>query len=131
MQQGDHGESMFIVLQGLLEIWRTQQNGDSSLIAKIEPGHCFGEMSLLTGEVRSATVRATTEVFTLEITRPVLEQLLSGRPELGVRISEIVAERQLSLEQARLGHEEALAARTQRGLAAQLYDRMRQFIGLS
>ncbi len=128
IRQGEHGDSMFIVLQGLLEIWRTQDNGESTLISRIEPGECFGEMSLLTGEARSATVRAATQVFTLEITKELMEELFRSRSELALKISEVVAARHLSLEQARIGHEEALAARTQRSLAAQLYDRMRAFI---
>ena len=128
MKQGEYGDSMFIVLQGLLEIWRTQENREETLVARIEPGECFGEMSLLTGETRAATVRAATPVFTFEITKEVMEQLIRARPELALKISEIVAARQIGLEQARLGHENAIASRSQRTLAAHLYDRMRAFI---
>jgi hypothetical protein len=57
-----------------------------------------------------------------------MESLLRSRPELALKISEVVAARQLALEAARLGHEEALAARSPRSLTAQLYDRMRTFM---
>jgi small-conductance mechanosensitive channel/CRP-like cAMP-binding protein len=128
LRQGDPGSSMFLLMQGLLEVRMRQDNGEETRIGQLEPGDFFGEMSLLTGEPRAATVRAVTPVFALEITKESLEHLLSRRPELATMIADCVAARQLAMEQARQDHRDALAARSQKSLAAQLYARMRAFV---
>ena len=49
-------------------------------VAQVAPGQTFGEMSLLTGEPRSATVTAATDVIALEIAKDEVESLLTGGP---------------------------------------------------
>ena len=125
IHQGDSGHSMFVVLQGLLDVF-VNQDGSEIKVGQIEAGEFFGEMSLLTGEARGATIRAVTPVCSVEITKEVLEYLLRQRPELAESISELVAARQVATEAARLDHE-AKSAATEKNVAAQLYERMRAF----
>jgi CRP-like cAMP-binding protein len=61
-------------------------------------GDCFGEMSLLTGEKRSATVVAGTDCEVVEITKAVLAQSLQANPELLDQLSNLLAKRQLETE---------------------------------
>src|SRR6266480_5781343 len=57
IEEGADGDSMFILLRGTAGV-SVAKNGASIQVATLSEGDCFGEMSLLTGEKRSATVRA-------------------------------------------------------------------------
>jgi small-conductance mechanosensitive channel/CRP-like cAMP-binding protein len=90
MRQGEAGASMFVVMEGLLEV----QTGQA--VATIQPGEFFGEMSLLTGEPRSATVVALTPVVTWELTKAQMEPLLRSDPPFAAVLARTLAERQAS-----------------------------------
>lgn len=90
------GSSMFVLIEGLLEVYIEKKEKDNIKVAQLVPGDFFGEMSLLTGESRSATVVALTDVVVFEITKPVFEKLLKERPEIIDEISEIIEFRQTS-----------------------------------
>lgn len=62
------------------------------------PGDCLGEMSLLTGERRSATVIAQTDCEVVEIGKEVLARSLKENPELLARLSDLLARRQMETE---------------------------------
>ncbi|MDP6804846.1 MAG: cyclic nucleotide-binding domain-containing protein [Rhodospirillales bacterium] len=64
--EGDSGQSMFVVA-GRLEVLNKVHDGEERRIATLEPGSVFGEMSLLTGSPRSATVVSMTPVTLLEV----------------------------------------------------------------
>jgi len=96
--QGTAGESMFFLVRGQVEV-SLERQGQRHLVARLGPGDCFGEMSLLTGEVRTATVVAVGEVETVEITKQVFASLLRDKPEILGRLSELLAQRQLANEQ--------------------------------
>lgn len=96
VRAGDDGDSMYILVEGLLHVFAPSDDGGPDvLVAQLEPGSFFGEMSLLTGEPRSATVRAATDCVTYEITKEHLTRLFDRRPEIAEQITEIVAERRL------------------------------------
>src|SRR5438034_5028528 len=57
IQEGAEGDSMFVLLRGAAQV-SVSKNGSSIPVANLGAGDCFGEMSLLTGERRTATVRA-------------------------------------------------------------------------
>lgn len=96
--QGEPGDSMFILSEGLLHAYlRMSNNGTETEIkvGQITPGEFFGEMSLLTGEPRSATIVAVTDVIVHEVTKDNINTLLSRRPDMAETISHVVAERKL------------------------------------
>lgn len=92
VREGDEGGSLFVVVEGLLDAFR-QENQTACAIGTIEPGQAFGEMSLLTGSPRAATVVAKTQVFLLEITREDIEQILKARPEIASELGQVMAQR--------------------------------------
>jgi CRP-like cAMP-binding protein len=97
IQQGEDGDSMFILVNGEANVV-VERSGDSTQVARLRAGDCFGEMSLLTGEKRSATVVAQTDCEVVEIGKPVLANSLKQQPELLNKLSELLARRQLETE---------------------------------
>ncbi len=128
VRAGEEGDSLFIVIEGLLEVL-VERDGRLTRVGVIEPGACFGEMSMLTGENRSATVRSVTDSVVYEIGREPVQESMNQRPELAGKLSRILAERQLLTRQAlerdaSPPHDEAFDS-----FARQLLDRMREFLG--
>ena len=92
------GDSMYIILLGTVQVQRHLEDGKVMDLARLGTYDYFGEMSLLTGEKRSASVIAHTECQVLEIAKSSLEPLLTRRPELSEEIASIMAERKLKSE---------------------------------
>lgn len=93
VNQGDPGDSVYIVVRGRLAVWLVAEDGRSEQVATLEPGSLFGEMSLLTGEPRSASVIAIDQVDCQLLDRPDFAQILERRPELADEISQVMTER--------------------------------------
>ena len=93
-RQGDRGDSCYVVargaLRGRIEYRGLQQPHEFDLA----PGALFGEMSLMTGLPRMATIQAVGEVELLEITGAAFAKLLALRPGLPERLSELIAARE-------------------------------------
>lgn len=92
------GGSMFIILAGMVLVQHNLPDGRVLDLARLGTYDYFGEMSLLTGEPRSASVVAHTECQVLEIAKHSLEPLLARRPDLTEKIAAIMAERKLKSE---------------------------------
>ncbi len=97
IEQEAEGNSMFILAQGAAAVY-VQRNGEAAQVATLRDGDYFGEMSLLTGEKRSATIVATTDCDVLEIEKPVFAELLQKNPALLQSLSEMLAQRRLENE---------------------------------
>ena len=98
---GEAGESMFLVGEGLLEAFIEGPNGSMLRAGEIATGDVFGEISLLTGEPRNATVVSVTDAIIYEISREDIQELLSAHPQVAEQLSHIAAKRQLQNEQIR------------------------------
>ncbi len=96
IRQGDAGDSMYVLLEGLLEVFRTGEGNKETRVAQIQTGRFFGEMSLLTGEPRSATIRAALNSIVLTIQKSAMVSLLENRPGLVDHLSRSLAERRLA-----------------------------------
>jgi CRP-like cAMP-binding protein len=97
ISQGDSGNSMFILATGKAEV-QVEREGRSQSVGSLVAGDCFGEISLLTGEPRSATVLATLDCEVLEIERETLGILLREHPGLAESLSETVVARRSATE---------------------------------
>ena len=91
--------SLFIILDGRVEVIAGDTRHGRS-VATLGPGEFFGEMSLLTGERRSATVRAVTDVKVLEITSLAIGPILDASPDLVDRFAAVLERRQDELDHA-------------------------------
>ncbi len=95
VRQEDEGDSLFIVRRGLLNVYR-----DDAVVGSLREGEFFGEMSLLTGERRKATVIAASEVHLVEISKEDIEPVIKANPDLLEKLSAILAQREeMNIEQ--------------------------------
>jgi small-conductance mechanosensitive channel/CRP-like cAMP-binding protein len=97
IREGAEGDSMFVLLRGAAEV-SVSKNGTSIPVAALKAPDCFGEMSLLTGERRTATVRAETDCQVMEIGKPVMAEVLRASPDCLERLSELLAKRKMETE---------------------------------
>jgi small-conductance mechanosensitive channel len=97
IQQGGTGQSMFVLLQGEADVF-VGANGAQAHVATLRTGDYCGEMSLLTGEPRSATVVARTDCEMWEIDKSTMGELLQENETLVQKLGEILAERRLMTE---------------------------------
>ncbi len=98
VRQGQAGESAFVVCQGKVRV--SLDPGDVEL-AVLERGGYFGEMSLLTGDPRTATVTALADCSVVEITADTFRAFVLNRPALVDRIGTSIAERRAGIARAR------------------------------
>jgi CRP-like cAMP-binding protein len=98
LRRGEAGDSMFIICRGRVEVKLPGSNVDLQRVALLEPGNCFGEMALLTGEPRNADVYAFDEVEILEIRKAIIQQLIDENNDLAEAFSQKIARRQAKLE---------------------------------
>ena len=127
LKQGNPGSSLFILNEGLLGVWISGAAGGETQVARIQPGEFFGELSLLTGEPRGATVIPVTDCLVTEIGKEAMSTLLQARPELAEILSRALAGRQAANQRSMAGTEPA----TEReGMARQLLGRIRAFFNL-
>ncbi len=100
IRQGDAGESMFIVLEGRVEVSVRTDDGRVVPVRELAVGDYFGELSLLTGAPRSATVTATTETRVLEVAAAAVRTILEQQPELVERLGEEMQRRLAQRQEA-------------------------------
>jgi CRP-like cAMP-binding protein len=100
MTEGDFGTSMFALVEGVVSVTLADKRGDAHDVAELSAGEFVGEMSLLTGARRSATVVAETEVVAIEITKVALEEILARAPDLIDQFGLVLAWRQAELDRA-------------------------------
>ena len=91
---GEAGDSFFVIIDGTVAVRTPVGTG-----AQLHPGEFFGEMSLLDGEPRSATIVATTNLRLLVVDRSHFWRLLDETPDLIRRMLTILSRRVRRLEQ--------------------------------
>jgi len=128
-KQGAEAHWLYIIIEGKAEVYVTV-DGKSEKVASIGEGDFFGEMGMMTGQPRRATVTAATDVVCYRLDKGALQEIVNRRPEIAEDISHVLARRSVELESVReeLG-EEALRARMNH-TQTDLLDRIRDFFGL-
>jgi small-conductance mechanosensitive channel/CRP-like cAMP-binding protein len=130
-RQGAEANWLYIIMHGSASVRVAVEGGGEREVAKLSAGDFFGEMSLLTGERRSATVVALTAVECFRLDKSAFQELIANRPELAGTIADLLARRRMELGAVRedLGHK----AETERLRVTQtdLLKKIRDFFGLA
>jgi small-conductance mechanosensitive channel/CRP-like cAMP-binding protein len=134
VHQGEPGDAMYVVLKGSAVVTLAAADdpgGAEREVARLARGEFFGEMALLTGEPRSASVTAAEDLAVLVIHKDALQTTLQSRPGLVQEMAEIVEARRAGLRAIRALHsappEQTAAVKRSAGELAQ---RMLRFFGL-
>jgi small-conductance mechanosensitive channel/CRP-like cAMP-binding protein len=124
VRQAAEGDSMFVVVKGKVVV-TLEPSGQE--VAVTDAGGFFGEMSMLTGQPRTATVSAVKDTILMEISADRFRELAVAHPGLVEHVAGVVERRRAGLRQAQAAAE-AAAASTPAGES--LLRRIQQFLGL-
>ncbi len=128
-KQGSIAHWLYVIAFGEAEVRFEQPGRAPRVIGTVRPGQFFGEMGLLAGESRNATVVAKTDVECYRLDRASFQALLLARPELANEVSKVVAARKPELDSARAEAAEAMAHPPEPAQPA-LLERIQKFFGL-
>ena len=129
IEEGAEGDSMFVLLRGNANV-SVAKNGAAIRVGTLHSGDCFGEMSLLTGERRTATVRAVGDCYVLEISKQTMAEAIRQAPECLNKLSELLAKRKMETEGIIKDAHHAKGEEKQREYSATFLRRLRTFFEL-
>jgi CRP-like cAMP-binding protein len=127
--QGSVAHWLYVIAFGEAEVRFEQPGRAPRVLGMVRAGQFFGEMGLLAGESRNATVVAKTDVECYRLDRASFQALLLARPELADEVSKVVAARKPDLEMARSEAAQAQASPTE-PVEPALLERIQRFFGL-
>lgn len=88
VSQGDHSDTVYIVVRGTLTAWHSSEHGTVSRLRRFSGGAVIGEIGFLVGGGRTADVSADTEVEVLALTRDAYERLRESRSDLALELQD-------------------------------------------
>ena len=100
-KQGNAAHWLYLLAFGEAEVLYEPPGGHPQLIGSVQAGQFFGEMALVNGEARSATVMAKTDVECYRLDRASFQELLRSRPEIAAEVRRVIGARKPDLEQVR------------------------------
>jgi small-conductance mechanosensitive channel len=128
-RQGAEANWLYVLTKGEVEVRITAGDRTRKVNALCAPSY-FGEMALVSGAPREATVAAVTEVECLRVGRRDFQQLLDDRPEFAADIAAVIAERQVALAATKEGlHGEGHSKRVE-GERNRILTSVQEFFGL-
>ncbi len=105
-KQGSRAHWLYVLVSGEVGIWYEVNAHERKLLTTLPAGHVFGEMGLMTGEPRRATVIASSDVECYRIDKQNFEQIIQSRPALAEEFARILSERNLQLKAVQHGSNE-------------------------
>lgn len=93
IHQGDQGNSFYQIISGSARVFRISEDGVDVTLNTMGPGEIFGEMALLTGEPRSASVETQEACGLLVISKEAFDNLAAEIPEFSLALSKILSSR--------------------------------------
>jgi len=80
--EGEPGSSLFLIVGGTIKVFTRSDDGGNLKLAELGPGDFFGEVSLLSGKPRTATITARTKVTAIELDRASVDRIAENHPEV-------------------------------------------------
>ena len=127
-RQGSEAHWLYVITKGEVEV-RVSVDGTqlSKKVATLNAGNFFGEMGMMTGARRSATVVATADTECYRLDKEAFQNVIRRRPEIAEDISHVLANRRVDLEAAREGLNDAAAKQLLQSEQGDLLRRIREF----
>ena len=91
--QGDTDQTLYIVVGGRLRVLRKDEFGETHALGDMRRGETLGEMALITGEPRTATIVAVRDSILVGLSRAGYEQVISSYPLVSIRVAQFIIER--------------------------------------
>ena len=132
-RQGEPSDSLYILARGQVGIFRDAAPGSAPArqrLATLAAPAYFGEMGLLTGQARSATIAAESEVLCYRLDKTAFESIIQARPELAGVMSQTVVTRSAANDATLASLSAEARARATGTRASELVRKIRQFFGL-
>jgi CRP-like cAMP-binding protein len=131
-REGEVSDSLFILASGSVEIVRkgTDANGERQHLADQSAPNHFGEMGLLTGQARIATVIARDQVLCYRLEKRGFDAILKARPEIAEAMSQVVAARYAANDATLQALDDVARRKRATGSASELLRKIRVFFDL-
>jgi small-conductance mechanosensitive channel/CRP-like cAMP-binding protein len=130
VRQGEPGDSFYIIKSGKVDVVVEKSFGESAVVATLGPGNFFGEMSLLTGAARTASIQVKEDAEFIVVDKESFRSTLAGNPSIAESMSHILSERQAGLDAERERLDAPGRARRKKDVSGKLLSMMREFFGL-
>jgi len=130
IREGDPESSLFVISSGVVSIIKKDRKGQNIELSRLGNSECFGEMSLLTGEPRSATAQAITYVEVITVPKEALAALFDIKPDLSNEFAEIMAVRRAQTEGLIDSRTMKTASKSIRVYAKEVVKKIRSFFSL-
>lgn len=127
-REGAQDEGLYMLVEGEATV-TIGAGRDERQVARLGPGQFFGEMALMTGATRTATVHAATDLVTYRISKPAFQRILKERPAIAEQIAEVLAQRRTALAAVRGERDDGQHARLET-TKQHLLDKIRGFFGI-
>jgi small-conductance mechanosensitive channel len=129
-RQGAEAHWLYIMTKGEAEVRVAVDGNLSKKVATLHAGDFFGEMGLMTGEPRTATIIAQTGVECYRLDKESFHEIIRSRPEIAEDISHVLARRRVELDAVRLGLNEEAKRQRMSHTQGDLLRRIRSFFTL-
>jgi small-conductance mechanosensitive channel/CRP-like cAMP-binding protein len=128
-RQGAIAHSLYVITQGSGEVFITE-NGLKRTVATLHSGDFFGEIALLTGVPRTATIIALEDTVCYRLDQEGVHELLHSRPEIAEHISHILARRKVELDAVRENLDADARAKMMANAQKDFFARISKYFGL-
>ncbi|HSQ77387.1 MAG TPA: cyclic nucleotide-binding domain-containing protein, partial [Nitrospirota bacterium] len=130
VHQGEPGDSFYIIKSGKVNVVVEKSFSESAVVATLGPGNFFGEMSLLTGAARTASIHVTEDAEFIVVDKESFSSTLANNPSIAESMSHILSERQAGLDAERERLDAAGLERRKIDVSGKLLSKMRDFFGM-
>jgi CRP-like cAMP-binding protein/small-conductance mechanosensitive channel len=129
-RQGAEAHWLYILTKGSADVIVSTDAGVHKTVATLHAGDFFGEMSLLTGEPRSASLKALEDSECYRLDRIAFADILRGRPEIAHYLSELLARRQVEIAAVRHDLDAEARAALMKGQQKSIFEKIHKLFGL-
>jgi CRP-like cAMP-binding protein len=130
VQQGEPGNSFYIIKSGRVDVVVEKSSRDKAVVATLGPGNFFGEMSLLTGAVRTASIHVKEDAEFIIVDKVSFGTTLINNPAIAESLSQILSARQAGLDAERERLDTSALERRKKDESGKMLSKIKDFFGL-